>query len=278
MSARRPDDSPRRSLPASGAGSAPGPSRGTSSTVAMTARAIPAGSAVSHSDRSGPRTPVASRRPSAATATKFTEDLMRKNATDRRAMRSAAMPPWRSTQAPSARPLAPLAGTSEPTASSDQPICQLRSHGMRRQKTGRKSRTYDTQLSASSTTASTSQPGAARVRVSRSSPSPGASRRTSPMTAPTASSAAARRCRRCGLSSDGIGAVAAAMAPLIVARSTCSGWTKTTDGGRPRRRDVGATRRRGARRPPAASSAAAPPPPPRAHAACAWPGARAAAG
>jgi hypothetical protein len=107
----------------------------------MTTRAIPAGSAVSHSDSSGPSRPVASRRPSTATATKFTEDLIRKNATDRRAMRSAAMPPWRSTQAPRARPLAPLAGTSEPTASSDIPICQLRTHGMRRQNTGRNSRT-----------------------------------------------------------------------------------------------------------------------------------------
>ena len=75
--------------------------------------------------------------PSTATATKFTELLMRKKATERRAIRSAGIPPsWR-IQAPRARPPAPLAGTSEPMASSDQPISQLVRHGMCSQKIGR---------------------------------------------------------------------------------------------------------------------------------------------
>ena len=57
--------------------------------------------------------------PITATATKLTELLITKNATVRRAMSSAGIPPLRSAQAPRARPPAPLAGTSEPTASSD---------------------------------------------------------------------------------------------------------------------------------------------------------------
>ena len=75
--------------------------------------------------------------PMTATATKFTELLMRKNATDRRAIFSAGIPPWLRIHAPSARPPAPLAGTSEPTASSDQPISQLVRHDVYRQNTGR---------------------------------------------------------------------------------------------------------------------------------------------
>ena len=54
-----------------------------------------------------------------ATATKLTPLLIAKNATVRFAMSMAGMPPRRSTQAPNARPAAPLAGTSDPTASSD---------------------------------------------------------------------------------------------------------------------------------------------------------------
>ena len=78
--------------------------------------------------------------PSTATATKLTELLMRKNATDRRAICSPGMPPSRRIQAPSARPPAPLAGTIEPTPSSDRPISQLvRPHAW--QKTGRNMRT-----------------------------------------------------------------------------------------------------------------------------------------
>jgi hypothetical protein len=59
--------------------------------------------------------------PTAATATKFTALLRTKNATVRRAMSRTAIPPLRSAQAPNASPAAPLAGTSDPTASSDIP-------------------------------------------------------------------------------------------------------------------------------------------------------------
>ena len=64
--------------------------------------------------------------PSTATATKLTPDLMTKKATERRAIRAPSIPPLWRTQAPSARPPAPLAGTIEPIASSEPPICQLR--------------------------------------------------------------------------------------------------------------------------------------------------------
>ena len=74
--------------------------------------------------------------PMIATATKLTELLIRKKATERRAIRSASMPPSCRTQAPSARPPAPLAGTSEPIASSEPPICQLRRQLSPRQKIG----------------------------------------------------------------------------------------------------------------------------------------------
>ena len=66
---------------------------------------------------------------------------MRKNATDRRAICSAGMPPWRRTQAPRARPPAPLAGTSDPTASSEKAISKLERHDIRSQNTGRNIRT-----------------------------------------------------------------------------------------------------------------------------------------
>ena len=75
--------------------------------------------------------------PSTATATKFTELLIRKNATERLAIRCAGMPPSLRIQAPSARPPAPLAGTIEPAPSSDNPISQLVRHGRFWQKIGR---------------------------------------------------------------------------------------------------------------------------------------------
>jgi hypothetical protein len=75
--------------------------------------------------------------PSTATATKLTELLMRKKATERRAICSPGMPPSCRIQAPSASPPAPLAGTIEPAPSSARPISQLVRHGMALQKTGR---------------------------------------------------------------------------------------------------------------------------------------------
>ena len=77
-----------------------------------------AGTSVSSGDFSGPR-PSHIAVPITATATKFAALLSTKNATVRRAMSSAGMPPLRSAHAPNARPAAPLAGTSDPTASSD---------------------------------------------------------------------------------------------------------------------------------------------------------------
>jgi hypothetical protein len=71
-----------------------------------------------------------------ATATKLTPLLIRKNATERLAIRGPSIPPECRIQAPSARPPAPLAGTSDPMASSDPPICQLRRHGSPLQKIG----------------------------------------------------------------------------------------------------------------------------------------------
>ena len=110
---------------ASGPGGLPGPMRGSRATAPITRVAAAAGTAVSQSDRSGP-TPTASAAPITATARKLTPLLIRKKATDRRAMRGPSMPPrWR-IHAPRASPPAPLAGTSEPIASSAPPICQLR--------------------------------------------------------------------------------------------------------------------------------------------------------
>ena len=104
----------------------PGPRRGTATTAASASVATAAGKAVSQRDRSGPTRPSAITVPSNATATKLTELLIRKKATDRRAIRSPPIPPLCSTHAPSASPPAPLAGISEPIASSEPPICQLR--------------------------------------------------------------------------------------------------------------------------------------------------------
>lgn len=73
--------------------------------------------------------------PISATAAKFTELLTRKNATDRLPIWSPGIPPWCRIQAPSASPPAPLAGTIDPTASSDKPISQLARHDIWRQKT-----------------------------------------------------------------------------------------------------------------------------------------------
>ena len=115
----------------------PGRAAGSAARARSRAIAAAAGSAVSHSDWCGPRMPSAISVPSTATATKLTELLIRKNATERRAIRSAGMPPSCRIQAPSARPPAPLAGTIEPIASSDQPISQLVRQGMCRQKIGR---------------------------------------------------------------------------------------------------------------------------------------------
>ena len=75
---------------------------------------------MSSGESSGP-TPSHMATPSTATATKFAALLSVKNATVRRAMSSTGMPLLRSAQAPNASPPAPLAGTSEPTASSDIP-------------------------------------------------------------------------------------------------------------------------------------------------------------
>ena len=103
----------------------------------ITSPAAAAGTTVSQGERSGPKTPTASRVPSTATATKLIELLIRKKATERRAMRSAGMPPSCRIQAPSASPAAPLAGTIEPIPSDDQLISQLVRHGMWLQKIGR---------------------------------------------------------------------------------------------------------------------------------------------
>ena len=85
-------------------GSAPGPSRGINNTSPITSPAAAAGTAVSQSEGAGPKTPTASSVPITATATKLIELLIRKKATERRAMRSAGMPPSCRIQAPSARP------------------------------------------------------------------------------------------------------------------------------------------------------------------------------
>jgi hypothetical protein len=53
----------------------------------MASTASAAGNALPHSDTCGPINPTASAAPISATATKFTELLIRKKATDRRAIR-----------------------------------------------------------------------------------------------------------------------------------------------------------------------------------------------
>src|SRR3954465_6221113 len=113
-SAIRTSRSALRVRPASGATGPPTPRRGTTSTAAITRVAPAAGTAVSHSGWSGPASPRAMTVPSTATATKFTELLIRKNATERRAICSTGIPPSRRIHAPSARPPAPLAGVIGP--------------------------------------------------------------------------------------------------------------------------------------------------------------------
>ena len=123
---RAPTATPADAARRRGGASAPRPSRGSSeharddgdATAPRAARSAAASGA-------GRRARPPSACPMTATATKFTELLIRKNATERRAIRSAGMPPRCRIQAPSARPPAPLAGTIEPTASSDQPISAL---------------------------------------------------------------------------------------------------------------------------------------------------------
>src|SRR4051812_50048847 len=88
----------------------------------MTSAARIAGTIVSHGDRVGPKAPTNISVPSTATATKFTELLMRKKATERRAILSAGMPPRLRIHAPRARPPAPLAGANEPAAGPDPPV------------------------------------------------------------------------------------------------------------------------------------------------------------
>src|SRR3954469_14639757 len=97
--------------------------------------------------------------PSAATATKFTELLIRKNATERRAITSPGMPLRASAHAPSARPPAPLAGTIEPVPSSDHASSDAVRHDIRLQKIGRNIATNERQEQSSSPAASESQPG-----------------------------------------------------------------------------------------------------------------------
>src|SRR4051795_6712287 len=191
-----------RTRPSSGSASEPWPIRGSRRTIPIVTTESAAGSAVSSSDFSGP-TPSAISVPMTATATKFTELLMRKNATDRRAILSAGIPARLRIHAPSARPPAPLAGSSEPTASSDQPISQLVRHEVEAQNTGRNIATYDTPDSASRTSATASQAGLAFARRSRTLPRPGASAAIRPMTTSSATTHSARRTRRRVDSSSG---------------------------------------------------------------------------
>src|SRR3954452_6565659 len=191
-----------RTRASSGSASGPWPIRGSRSTTAIVTTESAAGSAVSSSDFSGP-TPSAMSVPMTATATKFTELLMRKNATDRRAIWSAGIPARLRIHAPSARPPAPLAGSSEPTASSDQPISQLVRHEVEAQNTGRNIATYETPDSASRTTATASQAGLAFARRSRTLPRPGASAAIRPMTTSSATTHSARRTSRRVDSSSG---------------------------------------------------------------------------
>ena len=110
-----------------------------------------------------------------ATATKFTELLMSRNATLRRATTATGMPERVRIQAPRATPPAPLAGTIEPTAISDSEISNVERHDIRGQNAGRNIATYDRLDSTSSRIATAIHPGDARSRIARTDPSPGAS-------------------------------------------------------------------------------------------------------
>ncbi len=193
MTATRAALTARRSREASGPGARPGPRRGMATTAPSASTAMAAGKAVSHSESSGPNRPSARAVPSTATARKFTELLIRKKATERRAIRAVSMPPRWSTHAPSASPPAPLAGTSEPMASSEPPICQLRRQVRPVQKIGPNMTTYDANERPSSSVARTSHPGLAPARLSLTCPSPGASTKTATRAPSAASAWSARR-------------------------------------------------------------------------------------
>src|SRR4051795_9601143 len=227
--------------PSSFSASGPRPMRGSSSTAPIVTTASAAGSAVSRSDLCGP-TPSAISVPTTATATKFTELLMRKNATDRRATFPAGIPPCVRIHAPSARPPAPLAGTSEPTASSDQAISQLVRHDVDAQKTGRNIATYDTPDSASRTTPTASQAGSAFARRRRTSPSPGARAATRPTTTRSAMTYSARRTRRrvdssSGSSSCGWSTFARPSTTAVLQPRRAGLRSERSGGGRRQRRD-----------------------------------------
>src|SRR5919107_1565062 len=82
----------RRSALSVARASGPCPIRGSSRTPPIVTPDIAAGSAVRSGDRCPPARPAAMIAPITATATKLTELLMRKNATERRATLSAGMP------------------------------------------------------------------------------------------------------------------------------------------------------------------------------------------
>src|SRR3954452_5668245 len=153
----------RRVREAPGGASSPRPRRGTVRIAAMAAAAAAAKKIVSHGEKWGP-TPAHIRTPTTTTATKFTELLMRKNASERRAIFWVGMPPSRRIHAPSARPPIPLAGTIDPIPSSDQAISALVLRDMWLQKIGRNITWYERPDSASNTTASTIHPGLASPR------------------------------------------------------------------------------------------------------------------
>ena len=141
--------------------------------------------------------------PMTATATKFTELLMRKNATERRAICSAGIPPRLRIHAPSARPPAPLAGTIEPTAELRQPISQLVRHDIRRQNTGRNISDVGDARQELEDDADAIQPGRRRGRRPRTSPRPGASAATRHDDAEQRDDLSARRTSRRGGNSSG---------------------------------------------------------------------------
>src|SRR3954469_995954 len=241
MTAWRTATTALRALLSSGSASGPWPIRGSRRTIPIVTTESAAGSAVSSSDFSGP-TPSAMSVPMAATATKFTELLMRKNATDRRAILSAGIPARLRIHAPSARPPAPLAGRSEPTASSDQPISQLVRHDVDAQKTGRNIATYDTPDSASRTTATASQAGSAFSRRRHTWPSPGARAATRPTTTRSAMTYSARRTRRrvdssSGSSSCGWSTFARPSTTAVLQPRRAGLRSERSGGGRRQRRD-----------------------------------------
>src|SRR5215218_9418831 len=250
MIAARAEWTARRTRPTSGPGGRPGPIRGIASTTASSVTDRAAGSALSSSERCGPTRPAAISVPITATATKFTELLIRKNATERRAIRSAGIPRRLRIQAPSASPLAPLAGTIEPTASSAPPISALARHDIRRQNTGRNISTYDTHDRSSKATASASQPGAARDSTSRTCPSPGASSAARTSAVSSASTATSRRASLRGASSSGSGVWVATASHAIARQHPPRGPHGTGPGDdrrRVRRRAAPARRRAAAR-------------------------------